>query len=70
MDAAARREREYFLFDSVSPRFRVSFSLSCLIVIIQQNGRWCVAGRLPDGTIRWTAPSGRTYTTEPTRYPI
>jgi hypothetical protein len=22
------------------------------------------------GTIRWTAPSGRTYTTEPTQYPI
>ena len=26
--------------------------------------------QLPDGTFRWTAPSGRTYTTEPTRYPI
>ena len=23
-----------------------------------------------DGTFRWTTPSGRTYTTEPTRYPI
>jgi hypothetical protein len=22
------------------------------------------------GTFRWTTPAGRTYTTEPTRYPI
>ena len=26
--------------------------------------------QLPDGTFRWTTPAGRTYTTEPTRYPI
>jgi hypothetical protein len=26
--------------------------------------------QLPDGTFRWTTPSGRTYDTEPTRYPI
>jgi len=36
---------------------------------LKQHPRW-KADRLPDGTIRWTAPSGRTYTTEPTRYPI
>jgi hypothetical protein len=36
---------------------------------LKQHPRWH-AGRLPDGTIRWTAPSGRTYTTEPTQYPI
>jgi len=26
--------------------------------------------QLPDSTFRWTTPAGRTYTTEPTRYPI
>jgi hypothetical protein len=26
--------------------------------------------QLPDGTFTWTTPAGRTYTTEPTRYPI
>ena len=26
--------------------------------------------QLPDGTFRWTAPSGRQYATERTRYPI
>jgi hypothetical protein len=36
---------------------------------LKQHPRW-QADRLPDGTIRWTAPSGRTYTTEPTQYPI
>jgi hypothetical protein len=36
---------------------------------LKQHPQWS-ADRLPDGTIRWTAPSGRTYTTEPTRYPI
>jgi hypothetical protein len=36
---------------------------------LKQHPRWN-ADRLPDGTIRWTAPSGRTYTTEPTQYPI
>jgi hypothetical protein len=36
---------------------------------LKQHPRWN-ADRLPDGHIRWTAPSGRTYTTEPTRYPI
>ena len=25
---------------------------------------------MPDGTFQWTTPSGRQYTTEPTRYPI
>ena len=25
--------------------------------------------QLPDGTFRWTTPSGRSYITEPTRYP-
>ena len=28
------------------------------------------ADQLPDGTFRWTTPSGRSYDTEPTRYPI
>jgi hypothetical protein len=36
---------------------------------LKQLPRWTV-DQLPDGTFRWTAPSGRTYTTEPTRYPI
>ncbi len=35
---------------------------------LKQHPRW-KADRLADGTIRWTAPSGRQYTTEPTRYP-
>jgi hypothetical protein len=26
--------------------------------------------KLPDGTFRWTTPSGRQYDTEPSRYPI
>ena len=30
---------------------------------------WTV-DQLPDGTFTWTTPAGRTYTTEPTRYPI
>jgi hypothetical protein len=34
----------------------------------QQRG-WTV-DQLPDGTFRWTTPSGRSYDTEPTRYPI
>jgi hypothetical protein len=36
---------------------------------LKQHPRWRV-DQLPDGTFRWTAPSGRTYTTEPTRYPV
>jgi hypothetical protein len=36
---------------------------------VKQHPRWKV-DQLPDGTFRWTTPSGRTYTTEPTRYPI
>jgi Domain of unknown function (DUF222) len=35
---------------------------------LKQNPRWHV-DQLPDGTFRWTTPSGRQYTTEPTRYP-
>jgi hypothetical protein len=35
---------------------------------LKQHPRWRV-DQLPDGTFRWTTPSGRTYTTEPTRYP-
>jgi len=31
--------------------------------------KWKV-DQLPDGTVRWTTPSGRTPTTEPTRYPV
>ena len=36
---------------------------------VKQHSRWKVE-QLPDGTFRWTTPSGRTYTTEPTRYPV
>ena len=36
---------------------------------IKQDPRWTV-DQLPDGTFRWTTPTGRTYTTEPTRYPV
>jgi len=36
---------------------------------LKQDPRWHV-DQLPDGTFRWTTPSGRQYTTEPTRYPI
>jgi hypothetical protein len=36
---------------------------------LKQQPRWKV-DQLPDGTFRWTTPSGRTYVTEPTRYPI
>ena len=36
---------------------------------LKQHPRW-KADQLPDGTFRWTAPSGRQYTIEPTRYPI
>ena len=36
---------------------------------LKQHPRWHV-DQLPDGTFRWTTPSGRQYTTEPTRYPI
>jgi len=36
---------------------------------LKQQPRWHV-DQLPDGTFRWTTPSGRDYLTEPTRYPI
>jgi hypothetical protein len=36
---------------------------------LKQHPRWTVQ-QLPDGTFRWTTPTGRTYTAEPTRYPI
>jgi Domain of unknown function (DUF222) len=36
---------------------------------LKQHPRWNVE-QLPDGTFRWTTPAGRTYDTEPTRYPI
>jgi hypothetical protein len=36
---------------------------------LKQDPRWHV-DQLPDGTFRWTTPTGRQYTTEPTRYPI
>jgi hypothetical protein len=35
---------------------------------LKQHPKWKV-DQLPDGTFRWTTPSGRTYATEPTRYP-
>ena len=36
---------------------------------LKQHPKWTV-DQLPDGTLRWTTPSGRSYDTEPTRYPI
>ena len=36
---------------------------------LKQDPRWEVE-QLPSGDLRWTAPSGRHYTTEPTRYPV
>jgi hypothetical protein len=36
---------------------------------MKQDPRW-KAEQLPGGYVRWTMPSGRLYTTEPTRYPI
>ena len=36
---------------------------------LKQQPGWTV-DQLPDGTFRWTTPAGRTYTTEPTRYPV
>jgi len=36
---------------------------------LKQHPRWTV-DQLADGTFRWTTPAGRTYDTEPTRYPI
>ena len=36
---------------------------------LKQDPRFTVEQPTP-GTFRWTAPSGRTFTTEPTRYPI
>ena len=36
---------------------------------VKQDPRWKVE-QLPNGDVRWTTPSGRQYTTEPTRYPI
>jgi hypothetical protein len=36
---------------------------------LKQHPKWTV-DQLPDGTFAWTTPAGRTYTSEPTRYPI
>ena len=36
---------------------------------LKQHPKWTV-DQLPDGTLRWTTPSGRSYDTEPTRYRI
>lgn len=36
---------------------------------MKQDPRW-QAEQLPSGHVRWTTPSGRQYTTEPTRHPI
>jgi len=36
---------------------------------LKQDPRWTV-DQLPDGTFRWTTPTGRQYTTEPTQYPV
>ncbi len=36
---------------------------------MKQDPRW-QSEQLPSGDVRWTTPSGRQYTTEPTRHPI
>ena len=36
---------------------------------LKQQPGWKV-DQLPDGTFRWTTPAGRSYDTEPTRYPV
>ena len=36
---------------------------------LKQDPQWHVE-QLENGNVRWTTPSGRQYTTEPTRYPI
>jgi Domain of unknown function (DUF222) len=36
---------------------------------MKQDPRW-QSDQLPSGDVRWTTPSGRQYTTEPTRHPI
>jgi hypothetical protein len=36
---------------------------------LKQQPGWNV-DQLPDGTFRWTTPCGRSYDTEPTRYPV
>ena len=36
---------------------------------LKQQPGWKV-DQLPDGTFRWTTPAGRSYDTEPTRYPM
>jgi Domain of unknown function (DUF222) len=36
---------------------------------MKQDPRW-TSEQLPSGDVRWTTPSGRQYTTEPTRHPI
>jgi hypothetical protein len=36
---------------------------------LKQHPKWKV-DQLPDGSFRWTTPAWRTYTSEPTRYPI
>jgi hypothetical protein len=36
---------------------------------LKQHTHW-KADQITPGTVRWTTPSGRTYDTEPTRYPI
>jgi hypothetical protein len=36
---------------------------------LKQHPKWQV-DQLPDGSFRWATPAGRTYITEPTRYPI
>ena len=36
---------------------------------LKQQPGWTVE-QLPDSTFRWTTPAGRSYDTEPTRYPV
>jgi Domain of unknown function (DUF222) len=36
---------------------------------LKQHLKWKV-DQLPDGSFRWTTPSGRSYVKEPTRYPV
>ena len=42
---------------------------ACITARLKQQTGWTIE-QLADGTFRWTTPAGRSYDTEPTRYPI
>ena len=62
IDTAGPRFAHVRCYDNHVPKCRHDHRLK------QQPG-WTV-DQLPDGTFRWTTPAGRSYDTEPTRYPI